>query len=452
MNVRVDSKFIQGCKLFTPGLAFLVCLLVFQPTQLLAVPKVRLNVEMSVYVEAPHKIAFDELKKAYEKKNPNVEIVYLGAAYENFWDKLMTEIIAGTEGDIIQMQGDAQRYASYAGLRKGPTGAFVNLDSYIKGTHWEEDLASQKLMTYKGHYIGISNYSWGLRCFMYSKSLYEEAGIDANSIKNMVDFLSAAIKLTRIPEQYGFGAVLTSMSFVAKEWWVVLAKPVGNGLYFPEGKPPYTADRIQINSEPIVWAARVWQDWIHNYKISPSGKDKTGIRELFWNKAVATHIDGPWFLGMTNAYAPALLEDIGVYPTPAVIYKGKIYRQRALTYALSHLISTNCKVKEEAWKFLEWMATPEGQKLVALCGMIPSNKHYASSREFTESGPIARVNARIAQFAEEYFPPMPDPNIPQMMALRRRLVEAGQSMFILGEDVKETLGRVAEEMEEIMSR
>ena len=57
--------------------------------------KIKLTVEMSIYVEAPHKKAFDMLKEAYEKENPNIEIEYVGADYADFWGKLKTEVLAG---------------------------------------------------------------------------------------------------------------------------------------------------------------------------------------------------------------------------------------------------------------------------------------------------------------------------------------------------------------------
>ena len=63
--------------------------------------KIELTLEMSIYVEAPHKKAFDMLEDRYEELNPNVDIVLYGAPYAEFWDKLTTEIVAGTEVCIV---------------------------------------------------------------------------------------------------------------------------------------------------------------------------------------------------------------------------------------------------------------------------------------------------------------------------------------------------------------
>ena len=88
-------------------------------------------------------------------------------------------------------------YATYAALRPGETGAFVNLDDYIAGTTLEDDLVDQDSLTYNGHYIGLSNYAWGIRAIYYRKSMFQEAGIDPASIKTTDDFLDAARKLTK---------------------------------------------------------------------------------------------------------------------------------------------------------------------------------------------------------------------------------------------------------------
>lgn len=449
MKIGTISSGVERLGVFFLVFCLTISVFCMQSVQMVAAEKIKLSLTMSVYVEAPHKKAFDLLKEAYEKKNPNVEILYYGAPYDEFWDKLMVEIVAGTEADIAQMQIGGTKYATYASLRKGPTGAFVNLDPYIKGTHWEENLVGQKDLVYSGHYIGISNYAWGARAFFYRKSMYEEAGIDPDSIKIMDDFTRAAIKLTKRPERYGFGATLTSHPWVVNEWYTTLARPAGQGLFFPGEKPPYTPERIMVNTPPIIWAAKLWQDWVHKYQITPLGKEKADIRDLFWRKVVATHVDGPWFVGMTREYDPELLKDSSIYATPAVIYKGEVRRQPGDTYAITHLISSNSKHPEEAWKFLEWMTTPEAQRIIGVCGMIPSNKEYSTSPEYKKAEPI---NSLFVAFLDEYAPTMPDPNIPQFGALDRVMIEAGQEMFIAGADVKETLDEAAEEMRRIMSK
>ena len=401
--------------------------------------KIVISMEASAYVEAAHKMVYDELEKLYEAANPNIDIVYNGYPYADFWDKLTTEIVTGTESCIIEMQSGAQHYGTYAALREGETGAFVNLDSYIEKAGLAEKLVDQGSLTYNGHYIGLSDYAWGSRAIYYRKSLFQEAGIDPATIKTNDDFLQAAIKLTKPaegdkPAQYGFGAVLSTHSFVWDEMKTFIALPIG-AMYTKNNQPPYTADNVLVDSPEMKWAFKWWQDMIFKYKVTPPGSfDKAQERELFWNGTVAMNIDGPWFVGMTRAEDPALMDDLGVFPSPMVNYNGTLYPFHGETYAITHLISSNCAYPDEAWKFMEFMTTMEAQQVITGSGMIPTNLDFSLSEGYKAAEPL---NAQLAAFVDElyYFPAAVDPNIPQLGEMERIMVDAAQEAFITGGDV-----------------
>jgi len=431
----------------------LIIVLIFAFTlTALAEEKVRLTVEMSVYVEAPHKKAFDLLKEAYEAKNPNVEIVYYGAPYDAYWDKLTTEIIAGTEADIVQLQSGGVRYATYASLRKGETGAFLNLDPYIKGTELEDKLVSQRDLIYNNHYIGISDYAIGMRCIYYRKSMFKEAGIDPDTIITNEDFLKAAKALTKKKDdgtmQYGFGAVISTHSFVFDEMKTFICYPIG-ATYTPLNQPPYEADNVIVGNDAWDYAFKWWQDMILVEKVvAPGSYDKADERDLFWNGTVAMNIDGPWFVGMTKEYDEALLDDLGVIASPDIIYNGKQYPNNDKNRsAITHLISSNCKNPKEAVDFLLWMATPEAQALVSECGMIPANTDYSTSSDYFAAWPW---NAKLAALSKErYSPEVLDPSIPERGEISRIMIDAAQAAFINGDDVTNTLDDAAEQIKDL---
>lgn len=404
--------------------------------------KVTLTVEMSVYVEEPHKRAFDALKEAFEAKYPNITIEYYGAPYAEFWDKLTTEIVAGNEADIVQLQDGATRYATYAALREGETGAFLNLDPYIKGTEWEEILTGQDELTYNGHYIGMANYGYGIRGVYYRKSLFEEAGIDPASIVTTEDFLEVAKALTKTggdePDQYGFGGVLSTHSFVYDEMKTFICRPIG-ATYTPNNEPPYTPDNVIVGNDAWNFCFSWWQDMVLEEKVVPPGSyDKADERDLFWSGTVAMNIDGPWFVGMTEGVDPALLEDVGVIASPDVLWNGERYPFHKELYGITHLISSNTEHPEEAWTWMEWMASEEAAAIIATSGMIPANTNFSLSDEYAEMVPLNADLSRLA--AERYIsPPALDPNIPQAGELSRIMVEAAQEAFITGADVETVL-------------
>ncbi|MFC4598723.1 ABC transporter substrate-binding protein [Cohnella hongkongensis] len=415
--------------------------------------KVKLSFETSVYAEAPHKKVIDALIQKYNEMNPNVEITVHGTDYENFWDKLTTEIIAGTQGDIVQVY--PENIATYNALQGGS--AFVNLDEYIKGTELETDLVGQELSKVNGSYYAVSNYAWGTTGIFYRKSLFENAGIDPNSIKTLDDFKAAAIKLGAdtdgdgTVDQYGFSSVVGSHPFVASEWYRLVARPVSGGVFFGDGEAgPYTADRINFNSPANVWAAQWWQDLIDNPQATPPGtRDKKVSREMFWNGQAAMIMDGPWFIGMTQERDQQLMDDLGLMAQPDVVYEGQTYKPNPHNYPLVSMISQDSKHKEEAWEFLKWMASPEAQEIIAGSGMIPSSKSYAGTEEYAAANPLA------AQFFEIqdklYAPPVMDPPISELGTLSQAVVNAAQDMFIAKQDAQTILDKAAAEMKNAMN-
>jgi ABC-type glycerol-3-phosphate transport system substrate-binding protein len=209
---------------------------------------------------------------------------------------------------------------------------------------------------------------------------------------------------------------------------------------------------VTVNSDAMVWSWQWWQDMILKHKVVPPGSyDKADERDLFWNGTVAMNIDGPWFVGMTREYDPALLEDLGVMASPDIVYEGEPHKFHGEIYTITNLISSNCPYPEEAWKFMEWMAGEEAQAMAAVSGMIPSNSTYYGGEAYWAAEPL---NAQLAQLASERYqmPASLDPNIPQMGEMSRVMVNAAQEAFITGADVKATLDKAAEEIKVILSQ
>lgn len=116
------------------------------------------------------------------------------------------------------------------------------------------------------------------------------------------------------------------------------------------------------------------------------------------------------------------MEDLGVFPSPQINYNGTLYPFHAETYAVTHLISSNCPYPDEAWKFMEFMTTMEAQQVITGSGMIPTNLDFSLSDEYKASEPL---NAELAAFVDElyFFPAAVDPNIPQLGEMERIMID-----------------------------
>lgn len=410
--------------------------------------KIKLSIATSLYVEAPHKTALDGLIEAYKKVKPNVEISVYGSNYDNYWDNLTVEIMGNNQGDIIQMY--PENIGRYHALQEN--GTFMDLKPFFEQSPGlKEKLAGQELCDYDGQTLAISSYATSVTAMFYRKSLFEKYGVDPDEIHTMDDLREAAKKLTR-DGIYGWSFVIAAHPFAVSEWSRLIARPVSNGLYFKNGEQgPYTADNINVNSPENVWAARWWRDVYAQDKTAKAVNNKKESRELFWNGNVAMSMDGSWFVGMTQEQDASLLEDIGVFPSPAVLYEGEEYKANPTMYAVTSLISKKCEHPEAAWEFLTWMTSDEAQEIIEASGMIPSNRDYIKASDYQSRNPMSY---QIYEFGETLYADqlLADPAIPQQGELQQIMIDAVQEVFAAGEDPEQVFGEAAAQMREVMEK
>lgn len=94
------------------------------------------------------------------------------------------------------------------------------------------------------------------------------------------------------------------------------------------------------------------------------------------------------------------MDDIGIIPQFDVVYDGTTYKPNPTNYPLVTMISKNCKHPKEAYAFLEWMTTDEAQKIIADCGMIPSNTDYSTSDEYIQNHELEH---KIVEFMQNNY-------------------------------------------------
>lgn len=406
---------------------------------------VTISFATSVYVEEPHQKAIDALIAAFNAEHPDIKIEVYGAGYADYWDNVTTEIMGGNEADIMQVY--PENVASYNALREG--GVFEDLSRYMGDKDYKTLLTGQDMCEFDGQTLALSNYAWGNTALFYRKSILEKVGIDPASIKTWDDFVNAS-KTLKDNGYYGMGVVNSSHGFVVSEWARMLARQVSNGLYFPDGeKGPYTADNIQVNSDANVWAAQQWQDYLLKNGYGKAAPDKKDSREYFWNGIAAFCYDGPWFVGMCEANDPSMMDDIGIIPSPNVIYNGKEYKPNPTMYPLVMCLSKNSENKEAAWTFMDWMTTEEAQKIVAQCGMIPANTEYSTSDAYKSE---YALSSTFADLLTIYAPQVADPFIPQQGELNQTMINAMQEIFAAGKDPKTVLDKAAEDCKAIMNK
>jgi ABC-type glycerol-3-phosphate transport system substrate-binding protein len=408
-------------------------------------PQITITLATSVYVEDPHRIAMDALLDAYKRVAPNVTVEIYGGGWATYWDNVTTEIMGNNEADIMQIY--PENVATYHNLRPG--GVFVNLNQYMNGQDYVSRLTGQDMCEFNGETLALSNYAWGTTGLFYRKSILADSGIDPDSIKTWNDFVAVSAELKK-KGIFGMGVISSAHSFVVSIWARMLGRVVSNGLYFPNGETgPFTADNIQVNNPANLWAAQQWQDYLLKNEYGKSAPDPKDMREYFYNGLAAFCYDGPWYVGMIREYDASLINDVGIIPAPAVEYNGTLHQPNPTMYPLVMALSKNCKYPQEAWNFMNWMASDEAQKISATSGMIPASVEYSNSAEYKTDHPQSSL---FAEILKTYGPQVADPFIAQQGELSQIMVNAAQEMFIAGADARTVLDRAAESCKEVMNR
>jgi hypothetical protein len=173
--------------------------------------------------------------------------------------------------------------------------------------------------------LALSNYAWGNTLCFYRKSILEKVGIDPPLDQDWDDFVNAS----KDPEGQRLlrhGRTSTALTAL---WFRMGQNACPSGfqrtLLPGRGKRTVYADNIQVNSDANVWAALASGRII----LLKNGYGKRPRTRRIPGNISGTAIpaafcyDGPWFVGMCEANDPSMMDDIGIIPSPNVIYNVK---------------------------------------------------------------------------------------------------------------------------------
>jgi len=309
---------------------------------------------------APKK-AMEELIADFEAANPDVTVTWNNFDHEGYKSAIRNFLTADPP-DVA---------AWYAGNRMAPfveAGLFEPVDDVWTENKLDEQLkAAASAMTIDDKKWGIpyTYYQWGI---YYRKDIFEQQGITPP--KTWAELIAASEKLK--------AAGITPFAIGTKALWPTAGwfdylNLRTNGYEFhmdlTAGKVPYTDPRVKAVFEK--WgelvrpgyflanhAAIDWQDAI------PQLVQGNAAMYLMGNFAVATMKDG----GLKE-------EQIGFIPFPEIT--AGVPRAEDAPTDTFH-IPSGAKNKEDAKKFLAYLASPEAQaKMNATLGQLPVNNQAA---------------------------------------------------------------------------
>jgi multiple sugar transport system substrate-binding protein len=363
----------------------------------------------------------DLLVSRFNDKNPSIKAVY--TYQENFTQKLLTSIAAGTPPDALLWD----RYITPLYASKGALYAIDDLvvrDQVDTSLFYSEAI---KELTYDGKLYGLP-LDVDNRCLFYNKEIFREVGLDPNKPPTTWDELEqAAIKCTiwngNTLERSGFA--LTDTGLFSS--WILQA---GGSMIDANGKSGVNtpAGRAVLD----FWSKLLFTDKVYTVGFASNLWD---AQDPFVTGMIAMKLDGPWTIPNIKKYAPYL--DFGTAPMPA----GPNGDRGCIMGGFSFAIANQTKNVDLAWQFVKWYAadTENDAYFASVNGDLPANITSAQKDIFLKD-PL------LGAFVENMKNAKIRPSIPGYSQYEGDGVNANLQLFVSGQISEDECLKKAEEM------
>ncbi|PID57340.1 sugar ABC transporter substrate-binding protein [candidate division KSB3 bacterium] len=300
--------------------------------------------------------SFRELMDEFELRNPGIMVELISGPYANTRDQIVTGAATGTLSDVVGLDG-----AWVNDLAK--QGAIAPLDELMASSNFDADqLAARIKLDGKSYMFPVASFVYPV---FINLDMFKAADIEKLP-SNRSEFFEAAKKLTDASKnQYG--------------WVLPLSLQAPNGVQndimswvWASGASMLKDGKADLTNNDVISVLNFVKKMYNNGVISPGSfvKKEMDKVEEFVNGRIGMMISSLAHINLTRERNPELNFTISALPA-ADGYDGK----RGLPYAAWGIgISESSEQKEEAWKLICFLMSPEiNSKLVSLANAFPGN-------------------------------------------------------------------------------
>lgn len=312
-----------------------------------------------------------ELKKAFETANPNIELNFIQVPSKGYYDKLLTMVAGGQAPDVAMLAMD--QYPVYV-----EKGALTPLDKWISDDY-KKDLwpVVLKILSYKNSIYAVPR---DITCnvMFYNKKMFDEAKVPyPKQGWTWKDFLEACKKLTKYdksgkPIRWGYHYATYPDGFY--DWLL----QNNGGFVSPDGT------RCIMNTPETIEAIQFLVDLRYKYKVAPTQAQANE----FGGSSASPFQAGKVAMYMGGASRCAGFTKAGLDYDVAPLPKGK--RQATRVWANLWVMPKGCKHPEEAWKLMAFLGGKEGQQIVVETGMGNSALRSVDNSKFLTPPPASK--------------------------------------------------------------
>ncbi len=319
------------------------------------------QVTLSFWSWLPTNDQSEALIQGFEKENPDIKIDYTRTEQDDFFEKLQVAMASGTGPDLYGMTTGSmmEQYAKFSADMK------ETADEYWSG--WESKInenAVAQCTTEDGTVAGMPLLTAGMTTLMYNKTLMDECGIEKVPA-TYAELKDAAAKA----KEHGYVCVAAGAAddWVNSDWFVQASNEFENGAVYEaeKGERKWTDQCFidTMNAWQKLFDDGVFEDGALGVATYPDARDQY----FFAGKSVF-FMTGSWHLGPTSPTNSELegteiqknKNVIGMEPFPSVSDSNEILGTSGVDVMIC--MNKDCKEKEAAMKFIEYLANGEGQQ------------------------------------------------------------------------------------------
>lgn len=297
----------------------------------------------------------------FEKANPGIKIDYIRTEQDDYFEKLQVAMASGTGPDLFGLTTGAmvKQYAPFTEDMKGLA------DQYWKG--WDgviSDTAVSQCMTEDGTMAGMPVLVAGMTDLLYNKTLMDECGIE--KVPTTYAELKDAAEKAKA-KGYVCVAAGAADDWINSDWFVQISNEFAEGAVYEaeRGERSWTDQCFvdTMNAWRNLFSDGIFEDGALGVATYPDARD-----QYFFARKALFFMTGSWHLGPVSPSNPEIQgteiankkDIIGMSVFPSMSEDGKICGTSGVDIMLA--INKDCKEKEAAMKFIEYMANGEGQQ------------------------------------------------------------------------------------------
>ena len=362
----------------------------------------------------------------FEEKNPNIKIDMQVTAWTEYWTALEAAGTGGSLPDTFWMHSNNIYYYGSNDQLLDLTD-YINKSSLVDLANYPEGLS--QIYNIDGKQYAVPK-DYDTIALWYNKALFDEAGIAYPDETWTWDTMKEAAKKLTKPDgsQYGFSAGLN-----CQEGYYNFVYQNGGEIITADKKPGY-------DEAATIGGIDEYFSYIRD-GLSPEIYDDLARAQSLQNSLCAMGLFGSWNLsGFASSDIMVKDYDCAVLPSANDGTRASIFN------GLGNAIAATTKHPDEAWKWIEFLSSKEGQERQAELG-IAISAYNGSADKFVEAYPMFNTKCYIDMV--EYAQIRPYSN--QTSIWEDKAYEVLKDAYAGKEDVKTACEKTAAMMNEALA-